>query len=224
MSQALTKQRLRIQFSKFGPLRFVGHLDLARTWERTLRRANIPLEYTRGYNPRPRLQFASALPLGLSSACELMDIWLTEALDLDDPEHWIERLNATCPTGLRVETLGEVPIKAPALPAQVRQAEYEITLRESSITPEELGKRAKALLAQPAIVRERRGKTYDLRPLIHDLHLDADGRLIARLSTGEKSNARADELVDALGLELHEVRVHRTHLLLEEPHPTAQNE
>jgi radical SAM-linked protein len=215
MSQALTQQRLRIQFGKFGALRYVGHLDLATTWERVLRRAEFPLEYTRGFNPRPRLQFATALPVGLTSECELLDVWLTARLPLDPPDALVERLNATSPAGLRTYQVSEVPIKAPALPPQVFSAEYVLTPGDT-LSADELIARAEALLRQERIERERRGKRYDLRPLILDLHPDAEGNLVAWLRTGEHEHARADELVEALGLSLADVRVHRRRLVLSE--------
>ncbi len=215
MSQALTKQRVRIQFAKFGVLRFIGHLDLARTWERVLKRAGVPLEYTRGFNPRPRFQFAAALPVGVTSESELLDVWLTEIIDLNTPDQWIERLNATSPAGLRTLHLTDIPIKDPALPTQVTGAEYVISLYDTALTPDDLWSRAQELLARDSIIRKRRKKTYDLRPLIQSFQIDADGNLIAVLSTGEKANARADEVLDALGLQWHEVRVHRRRLLLE---------
>lgn len=213
MSQSLTQQRLRIRFGKSGALRYVGHLDLVTTWERVLRRAEFPLEYTRGFNPRPRLQFAAALPVGLTSECELLDIWLTARLSLDPPEALVDRLNATSPRGLHTYNVSEVPIKAPALPPQVLSAEYVLTPTED-LTSQELAARAEALLAAERIARERRGRKYDLRPLILDLHLDETGHLIAWLRTGEHEHARADELVEALGLSLAQVHVHRRRLVL----------
>ena len=79
--QANYVQRLRLEFAKTGPTRFIGHLDLAKALERSLNRAQIPLAYTQGYNPRPRMQLAAALPLGFTSECELADVWLLEAVD-----------------------------------------------------------------------------------------------------------------------------------------------
>lgn len=216
MSQALTQQRLRIQFAKQGALRYVGHLDLAATWERVLRRAELPLEYTRGFNPRPRLQFAAALPVGLTSEAELVDVWLTERVSLDPASALIERLNATSPGGLRTLQVTEMPIKAPALPPQVISAEYAITPNDPDLSADDLWARAQALLAQTRIERVLRGKPYDLRPLIQDLRLDGDGVLVARLSTGERANARADELIAALGLALGQVCAHRRRLFLSE--------
>ena len=216
MSQALTQQRLRIQFAKQGALRYVGHLDLATTWERVLRRAELPLEYTRGFNPRPRLQFAAALPVGLTSEAELVDVWLTERVSLDPASALIERLNATSPGGLRTLQVAEVPIKAPALPPQVISAEYAITPNDPDLSADDLWARAQTLLAQTRIERVLRGKPYDLRPLIQDLRPDGDGVLVARLSTGERANARADELIAALGLALGQVCAHRRRLFLSE--------
>ncbi|MCZ7540791.1 MAG: TIGR03936 family radical SAM-associated protein [Anaerolineae bacterium] len=216
MSQALTQQRLRIRFAKQGALRYVGHLDLATTWERVLRRAALPLEYTRGFNPRPRLQFAAALPVGLTSEAELLDVWLTECVPLELADALIERLNTTSPAGLRALQAAEVPIKAPALPPQVISAEYAITPNDPDLSADDLGARAQALLAQTHVERVLRGKVYDLRPLVQDLRLDGDGVLVARLSTGERANARADELIAALGLALHQVNAHRRRLFLSE--------
>lgn len=214
MNQALTRQRIRITFGKFGALRFVGHLDLAKTWERVLRRAQVPLEYTQGFNPRPRMQFAAALPVGVTSESELLDIWLAERLGGQFPDVWIERLAATSPAGLQIYSLVEVPIKDDALPTQVTSSEYVITPADPSLTPDDLAARAAALLARPTIERAGRKKAYDLRPLILDLSIDPDGSLIARMKTGEKANGRPDELLDALGLELWQAHIHRRHLYL----------
>jgi radical SAM-linked protein len=73
-------QRLRITFSQAGALRYVGHLDMVRTWERGLRRAGVPLAYSGGFNPGPRLYFASGLPLGATGRAEIVDVLLTEAM------------------------------------------------------------------------------------------------------------------------------------------------
>ncbi len=214
MNQRLTQQRIRITHGKYGALRFVGHLDLALTWERVLRRAEIPLEYTQGFNPRPRLQFAAALPVGVTSESEFLDVWLTERLDGDFPGDWIARLMATVPSGLPVTDLVEIPIEAPALPPQVSSAEYVITLADTEIDEDALAARAADLLAQPEIIRPGRKKPYDLRPLIFGLSMNTDGSLIAHLKAGEHGNARPDELLAALGLGLHEAHVHRRRLIL----------
>ncbi len=156
------------------------------------------------------------MPVGLTSEAELLDVWLTERVPLDPASALIERLNATRPAGLCTLQVAEVAIKAPALPPQVISAEYAITPNDPDLSADDLWARAQALLAQARIERVLRGKAYDLRPLIQDLHLDGDGALIARLSTGERANARADELIAALGLALHQVNAHRRRLFLSE--------
>ncbi len=206
MSQALTQQRLRIQFAKQGALRYVGHLDLATTWERVLRRAELPLEYTRGFNPRPRLQFAAALPVGLTSEAELVDVWLTERVSLDPASALIERLNATSPGGLRTLQVAEVPIKAPALPPQVISAEYAITPNDPDLSADDLWARAQALLAQTRIERVLRGKPYDLRPLIQDLEelydLEKDPEELDNLAVKPAHQSRLARMREAAIAEL----------------------
>lgn len=215
MSQPLTQQRIRIRFGKNGPLRFVGHLDLARTWERVLRRAQAPLEYSQGFTPRPRMQFAAALPIGVSSECEILDAWLTERLDAPLLATWIERLQATSPQGLAVLAIEDVPIKGAALPTLVTHAAYRVTPLDPLLSGDVLAAKAAALLAAEKIERERaNGKRYDLRPLILDLTPDESGSLIAHLVAGDEGAGRIDELVSALGLALSQVRAHRTQLFL----------
>lgn len=214
MNEPLTQQRIRITYGKFGAMRFVGHLDTVTTWERILRRARIPLEYTQGFNPRPRIQFASALALGISSECECFDAWLTDRLDGDFPAEWITRLEDKSPAGLRIVALEDVPIRAPSLPQQVVSAEYIFTPLDPALDSDDLRTRVEDLLAQTVIERTRRNKTYDLRPLVLGLQVLPDGTLYARLATGEKRNARPDEVLDALGVAFEDVRVHRRKLHL----------
>ena len=74
----MKKQRIRISFSKTEAMRFTGHLDLILTWERTFRRADLPLSYSEGFNPRPVINLAAPLPLGFISTAEIGDFWLSE--------------------------------------------------------------------------------------------------------------------------------------------------
>jgi len=76
----MSQQRLRITFAKGSALKYISHLDLTLAWERTLRRAEIPLAYSQGYNPQARLQLASGLPLGYTGSAEVMDVMLTESM------------------------------------------------------------------------------------------------------------------------------------------------
>ena len=149
MNQPLTQQRVRIRFGKDGPLRFVGHLDLSKTWERVLRRAEFPLEYSQGFNPRPRMQFAAALPVGATSESEHLDIWLTQHLDGSLSDDWRPRLQACCPSGLTIYALDEVPVKQAALPTLVTESEYTFTLLDDPVEPSALRARVDST-ARPA--------------------------------------------------------------------------
>jgi radical SAM-linked protein len=223
--KALTQQRIRIKYGKYGALRFVGHLDMAKTWERILRRAQLPLEYTQGFNPRPRMQFAAALAVGLTSESEYLDAWLTTRLDDQPPEAWIARLAATSPVGIPLYSLEDVPISSAALPTLVTHSEYVITPADNAVTAAVLESRAAELLAQAAIERlNSKDKPYDLRPLILDLRMEDGGNLVAHLKTGEKGNARPDDLLDAMGIEMGLVRAHRRRLFLSESAPVESAE
>ncbi|MCZ7542628.1 MAG: TIGR03936 family radical SAM-associated protein [Anaerolineae bacterium] len=203
------RQRLRVVFGKRGPLVYTGNLDTLRTWERVLRRARLPLAYSHGFNPRPRLQLADALPLGISSEAELIDVWLKEPVALDGLE---ARLEAVAPAGLAVYSVAETALDGPALPTLVVAADYVIAVE--GVSAADLGARVRDFLARARVERTRRDKTYDLRPLVHALSVTPAGALRATLSLGEAGTARPDELLDALGLSDAPAMVHRVRLHL----------
>ncbi len=206
--------RLRITFAKQGPLRYTGHLDLHRIWERTLRRAGLPLAYSQGFHPQPRIQIASALPLGFTSRAEIVDIFLTQSIPIEGLR---ETIQAVAPPGLEILKIEEVAANAPALQTQLRAAEYAITLpKPASDSHTELPRRIAAVLEAPALPRQRRGKEYDLRPLIEELRLLEDGRLFMRLSAREGATGRPEEVLAELGIPWEETHIERLRLIFEE--------
>ncbi len=207
--QAIT-QRLRVVFGKLGAQKYIGHLDLAKTWERILRRAGVSLAYSQGFNARPKIQIAAPLPLGITSECEIMDVWLERPLPL---EGLAERLMEVSPPGLPIHSIEEVPPRAPALQTLLESAVYRITPRET-IDAAQLRSRVTDLLAQPRVMRVRRDKPYDLRPLIYDLRVEDAGFLVAELALSDQGTARTDELIDALGLAGVTMAVHRVKIVL----------
>lgn len=204
--------RIRITFSKQGALRYTGHLDLHRLWERAARRAELPLAYSQGFHPQPKMNMAAALPLGFSSRCEVMDLKLEHDIPLDSLP---ARLNETLPAGLQVIRVEEVDERAPALQTQVASAEYEVTLTEP-VDGAELTRRVDSLLEAKALPRERRGKTYDLRPLLEELLVLPDGRLFLRLAAREGATGRPEEVLDVLGIAFESTRIERTRLLFKD--------
>ncbi|MGE5252245.1 MAG: TIGR03936 family radical SAM-associated protein [Bacteroidota bacterium] len=208
--------RLRITFAKQGALRYTGHLDLHRIWERAARRADLPLAYSQGFHPQPKLSLAAALPLGFSSRCEVLDMRLTLELPLDG---LTERIQAAVPSGLQILKVEPVDEKLPALQTLVEQAEYEARLTDP-VNPADLARRISALLAEPALQRERRGKSYDLRPLIGSLSMDTapEGQVCLHMQLSARAGAtgRPEEVLDQLGIAPETARIERLRLIFRE--------
>src|SRR5271157_296298 len=209
--------RLRITFSKSGALRYTGHLDLAKIWERTVRRADLPLVYSQGFHPQPKIQLASALPLGFLGRAEVMDIWL-DIQPGNSPLPLKNLLQQAAPPGLTILDVVEVEARLPALQTQVDSADYEVILLDPADRLA-LSKSLIALLAADRLERQRRGKTYDLRALIQSLGLlDEDGsgnpRIAMRLSTREGATGRPEEVLEALAIPFESTRINRTRLIL----------
>jgi len=203
--------RIRITFVKQGALRYTGHLDLHKLWERAARRAELPLAYSQGFHPQPKMNMAAALPLGFSSRCEVMDMKLEREIPLDNLP---TRLNTTLPSGLQVVDIEQVDERAPALQTQVVSAEYEVTLTEA-VDGSELKRKADSVIESKSIPRERRGKMYDLRLLIEDLKLPADGKIYMRLAAREGATGRPEEVLDVLGIAFEATRIERTRLIFQ---------
>lgn len=200
--------RIRITFSKQGALRYTGHLDLHKLWERAARRAELPLAYSQGFHPQPKMSLAAALPLGFSSACEVLDMRLERDVELGDLR---ERLNDTLPPGIRVTHIEQADERAPALQTQVVEAEYQVELREP-VDPSELRRRVESVLASESILRERRGKKYDLRPLILSLEA-ADDTITMLLAAREGATGRPEEVLDVLGIAFEATKIERTRII-----------
>lgn len=203
-------RRIRITFAKTGPLRYIGHLDLHKLWERAARRAGVSLAYSQGFHPQPKIQLASALPLGFSSRCEVADLWVEDEPNPDLPNE----LQAALPSGIVIQNILEVEERAPALQTQVTAAEFDVTLLDE-VDTDALTRRLSAVIEAASIPRERRGKPYDLRPLIESLAFSASPApsLYMRLTAREGATGRPEEVLAELGLAVENVRIERTKLI-----------
>jgi radical SAM-linked protein len=193
-------QRLRVTFAKGEQVKYISHLDLMRVWERALRRAQVPLLHSQGFNPRPKITFAAALAVGISGQREIMDVMLERPLA---PLDFATAIGKQLPQGITLSEVEEVYPTLPALQTQVQGAEYLATVRSGEET-KHVEERLASLLSNTHLPRQRRGKEYDLRPLIEELSLeerDEDRCTIAmRLRAGEGGTGRPDEVLDELGL------------------------
>ncbi len=221
--------RIRIQFSKLGKVRFTSHRDVARIWERALRRAELPVAYSEGFNPRPKLSFGLALSTGHESDVEYIDLDLdpdrVQDLDLDALP---DLLSAQLPVGMTATAAVVADKRMPSLQQAVTSCTWRIDVAEDDLPLVERAV-AGALGADEIVVtRERKGKqvTDDLRPLVLRLDVQSpteEGRpnesgstatpgltLIAELGTQPRA-VRVSELLAALDPPLTELRVHRLH-------------
>jgi radical SAM-linked protein len=216
--------RFRITFAKGDSIKYSSHLDLARMWERSLRRARVPLAYSQGFNPRPKLQLAAALPLGYTGEAELLDIWLERPMPVGD---FARALVTVLPAGLTAKQVVEVEPKGPALQTQVASAEYRVTVERHPDpasdwdgTPEQVEARIAQMLAKKELPHERRGRQYDLRPLIEQLWLEGAiaGEVVLgmQLAARESATARPEAVIEVLDLKTAFARYHRRRLMTRE--------
>ncbi|MCP6762766.1 MAG: TIGR03960 family B12-binding radical SAM protein [Fischerella sp. CENA71] len=118
-------QRLRVWFGKHGDMALVSHLDMMRLFDRAMRRAGLPIAFTGGYHPSPRISVASALPLGATSSGEIVDFEFTQSLELDI---FREKLAQVLPSDIPIYDVVELDLKAPAATQGLEAAEYIITI------------------------------------------------------------------------------------------------
>ena len=199
-----TRQRLRITFAKGETIKYISHLDLMRAWERALRRAQVPLAYSEGFNPRPKISIAAPLPVGFTGRGEVMDIVLSSRIS---PYNFAKRIKPHLPPGLEILSVEEVYLSLPSLQSQMRYAEYRVVV-ESEETLAEMEKRVEEVRSAQSLPRqrERKGKVteYDLRPRIDDLWIEGreGGAYILgmRLQSDSQATSRPDEVLETMGL------------------------
>ena len=222
----MTNARYRITFGKGRQLRFTGHLDLHKAWERTFRRAKLTLAYSEGFSPRPKINIGAALPLGCTSEADLVDIELVQEIET---AHLIEALTAAAPPGLTISEITSVPNGSPKLQKLLQSSEYLISVVCED--RERLEARIETMLTSAELPRARRGKEYDLRPLIEEMELGdpqevelqtagkggRTGRpmeLRLRLTARSGATGRPDEVLRALELDPTPLVPHRVRLIL----------
>jgi radical SAM-linked protein len=212
-------QQIICRFAKGDAVKYISHLDLMRALERGMRRARLPLAFSAGFNPRPRVSYASALSVGHTSEAELMAIMLSAPMD---PSDLRAALNASLPAGLEVlQAWMPPPHKPKATVGEIDTAEYRVTI-EGPLQDLDLAGSAAAFMAQEHFhitrPREKETKDVDLRPLVGAITIaraQAGGaELSLRLRAGSAGGAKPEEVLAALGMagRAYRVRVHRTAL------------
>ncbi len=210
---------VRLRFTKLGKIRWTSHRDVARIWERALRRAGLPVAYSEGFSPRPKLSFGLALPTGCESLAEYLDVEL--AADVD-PEVVGQKVEPMLPAGISVLAAAKPAAGSGSLQEDVSSCAWEMCVPGAS--PEQLDAALSKVMAASSlpIARERKGRTVrdDLRPSLLSLRAaERDGdevnevqqmngaqpmrgsKLVAELATRPRG-VRPAELAQVIGMEL----------------------
>lgn len=166
-------QRIRVWFGKIGEIALVSHLDLVRLFDRVVRRAAIPISFTGGFHPGPRISIANALSLGATSSGEIVDFELTKVMDL---ETFKQQLTAQLPADLPVYQVEEIPLNAPAATRLLEKAEYLLTFNSEGIDCQQWQNWIEAIKQATVMEREKTTKsgkkvTINLREQLYELEL-----------------------------------------------------
>ena len=171
---------VRIWFSKSGAVKYVSHLDMFRLMTRAVRRAEIPLWYTEGYNPHPYISFLQPLPLGVETCCEPLDIRIEGDITNEEIK---DRLNAVMPDGMHIEAVTQVFCK----PAEAAYGEYKVVLDAADISAEDVVRiieNGELTCEKSAKVKGRKGtKIVDVSAAIHSYEVKTEDDTVVILVT-----------------------------------------
>lgn len=211
-------QRLRLRFGRGDEVKFISHLDVVRFWERVFRRARIPLAYSQGFTPHPRISLAAPLAVGITSEAELMDVWLNRWMP---PQSLMMRVKSQLPCGFEIFDAWEVELNIPSLQSCLAFAEYRVEVKSEKGRQDVEVSLQSLLQARELPWHHSRGdkvKLYDLRALIDDLWVigchDSLCILGMRLRCDAKGSGRPEQVVAALGFPQCPESIHRTKLIL----------
>ncbi len=209
--------RVLVKLRKGEPVKYISHLDVVRTFEHALRRARVPVTYSAGFNPRPKMSFARAVGVGVTSDDERI---VLELATPEEPQIIKERLNSQLPAGIEVLSVESVPAGEKSPLVGLNASEFRITATCAvELDARTAAARVDELLAagQVNVVRKRRTETreVDIRPYILGIDVAecSTGRLVltARLQSGDSGGARPQDLVAALRNLAPDLGVERIH-------------
>lgn len=207
--------RIRITYEKGEGMRYTGNLDMQMVWERTIRRAGLPLAYSQGFHPQPRIQQACPLPLGFLSLDEIVDVWL----EMEEPDLECIRtaIQKASPASMIITRINLVDLRSPTLQTRVLSSLYQVTLLEP-IPEADLESKISNIQQAITLPRERRGKTYDLRPLIEKLEVNSSipQSFMVQLAAREGATGRPEEVLLVMGMDPFSTRITRMNTILME--------
>lgn len=190
--------KLRIKYSKLGNLRFIGHLDVMRYFQKEIRRAGIKVSYSKGYSPHQIISFAAPLAMGVTSDSEYFD---GEFDEITTSEDMINALNAVSVDEMRVSEIVLLPDNAGNSMSVVAASDYVISFNEGNDKEDKLLNAVEDFMAQPEIIILKKTKKSEreenIKPGIMKLEV-RDGKIYMLLSTGSVYNLKPDLVMQAL--------------------------
>ena len=210
--------RLRVTFSRGEELKYLSHLDVMRLWERALRRANLPLAYSQGFSPHPKISIAAPLPLGVTGERELMDIVIQRRIS---PYLVQKNLTSQLPKDMSITSVVQVPADVPSLQSQVRRAEYRVEV-ETDKPVDEIKAAIDSFLALAELPwqhkRDEEMRSYDIRKLVERVwFVEVRGTICVLgmcLRADGSASGRAEQVALALGFNGQPKSICRTGLFL----------
>lgn len=182
--------KVRIKFSKEGPVKFIGHLDIMRYFQKAIRRADIDIAYSMGFNPHQIMSFASPLSVGHESSGEYFDIELNSLTDTEDIKN---RLNAVMTDGIKILKVAVLEDGEGNAMASVAAADYLVRFSDKLILPEDWKEKLTAYYQQEHIFvtkqTKKSEKEIDLKEGIYKLQIREDG-VFMQLDAGSGSNLK----------------------------------
>lgn len=214
--------KIRMKFSKNGPLRFVGHLDIMRYFQKVFRRAGVDIAYSKGYSPHQILSFAAPLGLGVTSDGEYLD---AEFNSVKTSEEMLALINEQMNEGIELLEFKQLPDKCKNAMSSVAGADYRITLRDGYYDESLFLDKLQEFIRQESILivkkTKKSEKEVNIRPMIYEMNV-TDGHIFMKLATGSVNNLKPNLVMEAfcryleVEYEKFAFQVHRLETYLEQ--------
>jgi len=222
---------IRAKFTRGSKVKYISHLDIVRTFERTIRRARIPIAYSQGFNPHPQMVFGLPLPVGVTSEAEYADFEMAYPVN---PWKFRELLNKELPDGLKIIDAREKATKINIMASIIMSSYHIWIVADPEQGENDVKETIDAFLRSPSIIVKKEGKQgvreVDIKPMIHKLELEnfeennniinSEGHfcISALLSAGSMANLKPELLIKAMddktGLGVRHYGIHRTGLFV----------
>ncbi|GKX30000.1 radical SAM protein [Vallitalea longa] len=187
---------IRIKFTKEGTMKFIGHLDLIRNFQRVFKKAEFPIAFSEGFNPHPIMSIGAPLSVGITSEAEYLDAKVTEDIDIN---YQIENLNNHTPEGVNIINIIVLPEKAKSAMALIDAAKYKIDIKNIIINDDMINN----LMSKDKIIVQKKNKKnvikdIDIKPGILNVAMASENTLLLLIATGSRMNIKPQVVLESL--------------------------